>query len=87
MLQVEPGDNPLLTARGAALNFVTTLVAREAIRVIGDGYSGVIPNALPEVLARWGLDVDLDDASLNRELDHIWSHRQTSLGPVPLQWN
>lgn len=87
ILQVEPGDNPLLTARGAALNFVTTLVAREAIRVIGDGYSAVIATALPEALARWGLEVDLDDASLNRELDHIWSHRQTSLGPVSLQWN
>lgn len=87
MLQVDPGDNPLLTARGAALNFVTKLVAREALRVIGDDYSAVIANVLPEVFLRWGLEVDLDDATLNRELDHIWSHRQTSLGPVALQWN
>ena len=87
MLQIDPGDNPLLTARGAALNFVTKLVAREAVRVIGDDYSEVIATALPQVFLRWGLEVDLDDAALNRELDHIWSHRETSLGPAPLQWN
>jgi hypothetical protein len=54
--------------------------------VIGDDCSEIIAKALPVVLAQWGLEVDLDDVSLNRDLDYIWSHRQTSLGPIPLRW-
>lgn len=87
MLQIDGGDDALFTARGAALDFTASLAVREVIRVIGDDHSEALADALADMVAGWGIDVDLDDAALNPELDHIWSHRQTALGPTPLRWD
>lgn len=87
MLQIDPDEDALFTARGAALDFATKLVARESIRVITDEHSSDLATALTTMLAGWNIDIDLDDSSLNPVLDHIWSHRQTTLGPVPLRWS
>jgi hypothetical protein len=87
MLEIDGGDDALFTARGAALDFTASLVVREAIRVIGDDYSKALADALVDMVAGWGIDVDLDDATLNPVLDHIWSHRQTTLGPTALRWD
>jgi hypothetical protein len=86
MLQIDGGDDALFTARGAALDFTASLAAREVIRVIGDHHSEALADALKDMVAGWGIDVNLDDEILTPVLDHIWSHRQTTLGPASLRW-
>jgi hypothetical protein len=83
MLQIDGGDDALFTARGAALDFTASVAAREVIRVIGDDHSEALADALKDMVAGWGIDINLDDETLNPVLDHIWSHRQTTLGPTP----
>ena len=86
-LHVEPGEDALFKARGSALDFVTSLAAREVIRVIGAQQSTELATAFVDMLAKSHITVDLDDASLNSVLDHIWAHRQTTLGPEAIRWN
>ena len=86
-LHVEPGEDALFKARGSALDFVTSLAAREVIRVIGAQQSTELATAFVDMLAKSHITVDLDDTSLNSVLDHIWVHRQTTLGPEAIRWS
>ncbi|UUO03608.1 hypothetical protein M4D79_11950 [Mycolicibacterium novocastrense] len=81
-LQTKPDPSIApFTARGAALDFVTTLAARETIRVIGDRCSATIAATMREVMNLGGLEMSIDDHALDNALDHIWKHREYSLGP------
>jgi len=70
-----------LTARGAALDFVTTLAARETIRIIGDSHSATIATAMREAMKLGGLDMSVDDNALDSVFEHVWMHREFPLGP------
>jgi len=84
---VDPGEHALFKARGSALDFVTSLAAREVIRVIGAQQSTELATAFVNMLANSHITVELDDAKLNSILDHIWAHRQTTLGPQAIRWD
>lgn len=81
-LQVDPDvANAPFTARGSALDLVTTLAAREVIGIVGATQSAVIAEAMREALRPGKLEVSDDDAALNIYFDHIWEHRQYPVGP------
>jgi hypothetical protein len=65
------------------LDSLPHLVTRETTRVTGDEYSSDLASGLINMLTGW----HIDDASLYLELDDIWGHRQTSMGPIPLRWD
>jgi hypothetical protein len=81
-LQTNPDSSIApFTARGAALDFVTTLAARETIRIIGDNYSTTIATAMREAIKLGGLDMSPDEVALDSVFDHVWKHREYPLGP------
>ena len=81
-LQTDPDESIApFTARGAAMDFVTTLAARETIRIIGDLHSKVIADAMREAMKLGKLEMSADDHALESVFDHVWQHRDYSLGP------
>lgn len=81
-LQVDPDTSTApYTARGAAMDFVTTLAARETIRIIGDNHSNAIADAMRRTLQRGGLEMSTEENALDRVFDHVWEHREYPLGP------
>lgn len=81
-LQINPDEATApFTARGAAMDFVATLAARETIRIIGDAHSAVVGDALREAMKLGGLEMSADDHALDIVFDHVWQHREYPLGP------
>jgi hypothetical protein len=82
-LQIDADESTApFTARGAAMDFVTTLAARETIRIIGDTHSAVIADAMREAMKLGGLEMSADDHALDTVFDHVWQHREYPLGPL-----
>ncbi|GAA3527891.1 hypothetical protein GCM10022196_05110 [Aeromicrobium flavum] len=79
-VDADPETSPF-TARGSALDLVTTLAARETVATIRAEHSTVIADSATSLLESVGFEVAPDDSSLSALLDHIWSHRSASLGP------
>ncbi|MGP4058437.1 hypothetical protein ACTWP6_27050 [Mycobacterium sp. 4D054] len=81
-LQIEPDSSIApFTARGAALDFVTTLAARETIRIIDARHSATIASAMRAAMTLGGLNMSADEHALENVLDHVWEHREYPLGP------
>jgi hypothetical protein len=72
-------DDGIYTARGAALDFVSALVAREVHARIA-GLSPVLAATLAELFTDFGFDPTLSSKSVEKQFDHIWAQRTRSLG-------
>lgn len=74
-------EHALFTARGATLDLVATIVAREVVNIIENEHSVLVGATARALLVNEGLDMSRDDHALNSVFDHIWKHRATSLMP------
>jgi len=69
----------IYTARGASLDFVQQLVARELcveMKIV----SPTIGAALVELFTRGGWDVSFGTNAVEEQFNHIWLHRAAGLG-------
>ena len=70
---VDP-DKAIYTARGAALEFVTQLVADETAAAIRD-LSPTLADNITIIFGNVGIDLPLD---AEQRFNHIWNHRTTT---------
>lgn len=76
-LQDDPNldpDKTIVTARGAALNLVTEMVADEIAATVRP-QSGVVADAFTAAFAKIGIELPLDAEA---RFNHIWTHRSTT---------
>jgi hypothetical protein len=79
-LQIDvPAETALFTARGASLDFVSDLVAREVSASVA-GLSPVVGARLTELLDSVGLETSEGGGSVESQFNHIWRLRTESLG-------
>jgi hypothetical protein len=67
------------TARGASIDFVAALVARELVEQIAV-QSPTLADSLADLLDEVGLQSATDTTSLEGLFNHIWEHRSATLG-------
>ncbi|GGK31715.1 hypothetical protein GCM10010124_25610 [Pilimelia terevasa] len=72
-------EDAIYTARGAALDFVAELLARELAAEVSE-ISPTISEGLLRLFLEIGLCSEQHSYSLESRFNHIWSHRTTSLG-------
>jgi hypothetical protein len=73
-------DRAIYTARGAAVDFVASLVASEAIEQLKLA-SPTVADAVAEMFVKAGVAVaDPTDRDVERLFNHIWSQRTNDLG-------
>ncbi|MFE7422116.1 hypothetical protein [Rhodococcus sp. NPDC057529] len=89
-LQLDPDSSTApFTARGAALDFVSTLAARVMTDLIEENHSAVVGSTARTLLAdHCGFDMTPGETTLDRALNHMWQHRSTPLErtPFPMAW-
>lgn len=82
LAQLQPGADPdraILTARGAAIDFVALLAAREITTEIHN-ISEPVAITLEALFERYGFDMSKDSSKIESHFNHIWEKRGASLG-------